>query len=247
MIRFSAKRGELITMLRSAGPPNSDGEANERVVVLLLPDLLGELADPASLRATLVGDSRRVRVLLCLPESTEQPIATLLTEIGVEVQILLGPHVEAPAETNAFILRAPPSTSPDDQTEFALALADVVLVGSIPDQNPWKQTATKLKKKMVAPGEPLPALSTPASITHRLDPHRPGRPPRRRRGFGRFEQAILEGLAFNWRGWSKGGVSKSYERLRKCLGLTWHPGAYFAPEGWQEKAPDRSALDASSR
>src|SRR4051812_50162998 len=92
MIRSSAKRGELITMLRSAGPPNSDGEANERVVVLLLPDLLGELVDPASLRATLVGDSRRGCVLLCLPASTAQPIAAPLKGVGGQGPIPLGPR-----------------------------------------------------------------------------------------------------------------------------------------------------------
>ena len=62
---------------------------------------------------------------------------------------------------------------------------------------------------------------------------------------GRFEQFLLELFAFNWRGWKKKGVTQSWKRLRKCLGVGWGPGSYFGPSSWPKLMPDQSALPSS--
>ena len=111
--------------------PRSPGE--EKVVVLLLPELLGGDIDQAKLRATLVGAAMPIRVLLCLPDGIGGPLAAqiagLVAGLGVETEILLGPEVPAP-QAHAFALRAPcpERSSTKDQIEFALGLADIVMV-----------------------------------------------------------------------------------------------------------------------
>jgi hypothetical protein len=232
-------------MLESINSLKSLDPAVEKVVVLLLPDVLGASTDPAQLRATLVDPAKAVRVLLCLTDSTGRALATTLADLGIETEILLGPGVDAPV-TKSFVLRAPPGTSSTDQIEFALALSDVVLVASASEQSPLIRTATELRKPVIVPGDPLPAIPPLASVTDRLDPDLPGWHACGRSIFGRFEQAVMELLAFNWLG-SKEGVAESRKRLRKCFGREWRPGAYFAPSHWPELAPDRTALDESSR
>ena len=157
----------------------------------------------------------------------EPSLAATLAGLGVETQILPAPEVEAPGLA-ALIQRAPPGTSAADQTEFALALADVVLVGSSSEQNLAICTAAeKLGKRMIAPGDPLPTLGI-YTVARRLDPDLPGWPrlTRARSVFGRLEQAILELLAYNWLGREKGGVEESRKRMRKAaLGRGWGPSS----------------------
>lgn|SRR5215831_4542896 len=223
----------------------SHAAADEKVVVLLLPDVLGASTDPAQLRATLVDPAKAVRVLLCLTDSTGHALATTLADLGIEAEILLGPGVDAPV-TKSFVLRAPLGTSSTDQIEFALALSDVVLVASASEQSPLIRTATELRKPVIVSGDRLPAIPPLASVSDRLDPDLPGWHACGRSFFGRFEQAVMELLAFNWLG-RKEGVAESSKRLWKCFGREWRPGAYFAPSHWPELAPDRTARDKSSR
>jgi hypothetical protein len=62
---------------------------------------------------------------------------------------------------------------------------------------------------------------------------------------GRFEQFLLELFAFNWRGRKERGIAESWKRLRKCIGLAWAPGSYFAPPSWPAMEPDRSVQEPS--
>jgi len=232
-------------MSEAAGSRGSHGAGGDRIVALLLPELLGGRTDENELAKTLRAGPKPVRALLCLPDQNGDEFATALARLGVETEILLGPAVAAPA-TDAFALRAPPGTVPLQQIEFALALADVVLFAPGCEQTSWFRAAKALGKPVIAIGEPVRAGRSFDAADHRLDPHTPGR--RRavgRRMCGRFEQLLLELLAFNWRGWKKGGVAHSRRRLRKCVGLEWSPGSYFAPPSWPKLAPDRSVAESS--
>lgn len=216
-------------------------------VVLLLPDALGEV-DEARLRASLVTSTTSIRALVCLPDQKGIPLVGILARLGVATEILLGPAVAAPP-TTAFVARALPGTSPTDLTELALALSDVVLVSSTPADSSLPPALAVLGKKMIAPGEPVPAAER-IDFVHDLDPHVPNSwRAFGRRTFGRFEQFLVELFAFNWRrkgkGGHKGGIAESWKRLRRSFGGGWGPSAYFAPAGWEKLEPDR-AVQASS-
>jgi hypothetical protein len=229
-------------MSESAGLPRPHAARGEKIVALLLPELLGGV-DEAQLRATLGGAPQPVRALLCLPDQNGLELAAALERIGVETEILLGPTVTAPS-TKAFALHAPPGTLPAQQTEFALALADVVLFAPGSEQNLWLRTATRIGKPTLAIGTPVVGTPAVAPSDVRLDPdHRGMRRACGRRIWGRLEQCVLELLAVNWREKKARGVS--WKRLRKCLSRSWRPGSYFAPSNWPELAPDRSALPSS--
>jgi hypothetical protein len=232
---------------------HSDSAVAEKeiVVVLLQPELLGSPPDLAGLRKTLESAAENTRGLLCLSDRTDDTIVDLLTKIGAEVQILLGPGIELQQPTSA-VLHAPPGTSKDDQNEFALALSDVVLAAPGLEESSLGRMAAQLHKPIIAPGRPLPVISRGAKITARLDPDIPGWhswP----RVFGRFEQSIIELFAYNWLGRDGDGVAESRKRLRRCWSSTWRPASYFAPEesddrrNWRKLAPDRSAVDDASK
>jgi len=232
-------------MSEAAGSPGTDVAGEERIVALLLPELLGGAIDEKQLGKTLSGGPKPVRVLLCLPEQNGHELAAALERLGAESEILLGPAVAAPT-TKAFALRAPPGTLPLQQTEFALALADTVLFAPGCEQNSWFRAAKALGKPTIAIGEPMRDNRSVEAAHHRLDPETPFR--RRawgRRMCGRLEQFLLELFAFNWRGWHEGGVRHSWGRLRKCVAAGWRPGSYFGPSSWPQLAPDRSALQSS--
>src|SRR5262249_14339927 len=138
-------------------------------------------------------------------------------------------------------LRTPPGMSANDQTEFALALCDVVLVAPGADEHPVARTAEKLGKPTVAPGASLPPLE-PETFAHGLDPELSSR-----RGInGRVEQWMVEALAFAWSGWTRAGCAESWKRLRRCLARGWGPVPYFAPDAWRDLSPDRAAVDPSA-
>jgi hypothetical protein len=219
------------------------------MIALLLPDLLGGAVDQTQLGKTLDSCARPVRVLLCVPDQNDQQnghaLAAMLERLGVETEILLGPSVAAPS-TKAFALRAPPGTLAKEQAEFALGLADAVLFVRGREQDPWFRAAKALGKAMSAIGEPMHHNASFEAAHRWLDPESPFR--RRawgRRVCGRLEQFLLELFAFNWRGWSKGGVGHSWGRLRKCAARSWRPSSYFAPSPWPKLVPDRSALESS--
>jgi hypothetical protein len=208
-------------------------------VVLLVPEALGEPLDLVRLRATLAGRPRAARVLLCLTGNAGHELASALAELALDLQILLAADAAQPAIKGAC-LRAPPGMSPDDQTEFALALCDVVLIAPGSD-HPVARLAAKLGKPVVAPGDRLPMLALEA-FTHGLDPQSSSR----RRINGRVEQWMVESLAFAWSGWTRAGCAESWKRLRRCLGPGWGPAPYFAPDAWRDLSPDRAAVDASA-
>lgn len=233
-------------MLERATATNARPAAHERTVILLLPELLGSEIDQAGLRATLVDTAMPVRVLVCLTEDSGGPLLAAVTALGVETQLLLGPAVAAPA-TTALTARALPGTSTHDLTELALALSDIVLVASDLGQTALTRNITALGKPTVAPGVPLPPVNPPA-FPHGLDPDAAGwRRAIGRKWCGRIQAAMLELLAFNWRGRADGGIAESTRRLRLCFGRDWKPGAYFAPDEWKGLAPDHTAVDASSK
>ena len=213
-------------------------------VVLLVPEALGGTADPERLRRTLVGPPRATRVLLCLTGGVGHELATALAQLELDLQILLAADAPQP-QTKTHCLRAPPGMSPNDQTEFALALCDVVLVASKSDQQPLARTATKLGKILVVPGSPLPALASLATVTHRLDPESHGWRILRHIN-GRVEQIMLELLAFGWSGWTRAGCAESGKRLGRCFGRKWLPAPYFAPNRWPKLSPDRAAVDPAA-
>lgn len=217
---------------------------NEKLVVLIVPEALSGLADPALLRETLVRSSAPIRVLLCFTEATDHALAAAVTGFGVETQILLAPEVDAPA-TSAFILRAPAGTKASDQQEFALALSDVVVVATASAEGKFISLAKDLGKPLVVAGAALPALATLVSVTDRLDPDVRGWHARVRCIAGRFEQAFMELLAYNWHG-GKDGPAKSREKLRRCISSGWRPRPYFAPDGCRALAPDRT-IDETSK
>ena len=229
-------------MSEAAGSPGTNVAGGDKIIVLLLPELLGEKVDPSQLRATLSG-RQPVRVLLCLADQNGLELATVLDSLGVETEILHGQSVAPPA-TKAYALQAPPGILPSHLAEFALALSDVLLVAPGLAQNNWVRTATMLGKPTVAPGASLPTLPAFDNVGPSLDPDLPGWWRAVRRWFwGRTEQALLELFAFNWRGWHDKGVSESFKGMRKCFRRKWRPSPYFAPDKWTKLAPDQSMLE----
>jgi hypothetical protein len=216
---------------------------NEKLVVLIVPEALGGLADAGLLRATLLGSLAPIRVLLCLAEAADHALAAAVAGLGVEMQILLGPEVEAPA-TSAFTLRAPPGTTASDLKEFALALSDVVLVAAVSVDGKFIRLAQDLSKPLIVAGAPLPAIAPLVSVTRGLDPDEPDRHGWWPSITGRLEQSIMESLAYNWLG-GEAGAAESRKRLRSCLGFKWWPHPYFAPGGWRALAPDPTINDTS--
>jgi hypothetical protein len=253
-----------------SNPPEAEGE---KTIVLLLPQALGDKVDSAQLLETLKS-SKDVRVLLCLTDPAGDAAAnarmdklvkalkdaiTVLaqTDRHVEVQILKGAGVRDPDIHPDVIFRIPEGafvdhkTAVKDQTEFALALSDAVLVA--PDfvapndeLERFLLTVEALGKQRLEPGKPVPALPALKDVTDGLDPKAPGRfgRPKTFFFFGRIEQIALELFAFNWLKGPK-GATESRKQLRRCCGSAWPKGAYFAPDNWQESAPDSEAKETS--
>jgi hypothetical protein len=233
-------------MLERVTDSNAGSEAHEKTVVLLLPELLGGDVDDAKLRATLADAAMPIRLLLCLTGDNGGPLLEMLTGLGPELQLLIGQTVAAPA-TTAFTARALPGTSAKDLTELALAYSDIVLVAPQAEATALTRNIASLGKTTVVAGAPLRPIDPP-DFLHGLDPDAAGwQRACGRKWCGRIEQAVLELLAFNWLGRAEDGIAESKKRLGKCFGRGWKPDAYFAPDAWQKLAPDRGALDASSK
>lgn len=208
------------------------------VIALLLPSLV-DSAEREALRKTLRSAASKVRLLVCISERSADPIVSMLQDVGVEIQILIGHDIEK-LQTTEFVVRAPPGMSHDDLLEFAFALSDVVLVSKGQENKLLaKHANTTLGKTLITVGSPLYVLPVPIpDVTKGLDPE--GRP-RRAFWWGRIEQTILELLAIP--GW--GDEKSRRSRLLRCFGGKWQPSAYFAPPEGKEACPDQ-ALGASS-
>ncbi|MEA2890129.1 MAG: hypothetical protein QOI05_922 [Bradyrhizobium sp.] len=235
-------------MSENIGSSKSLIAEDEKTVVLMVPEALRDRIDPVSLRATLTS-SQAVRVLLCLPDSSGREmvdaLAQALTDLDIDVEVLLGNAVEVPNIRAKYILRVPAGTLAADQTEFALALSDVVLVTSASEHSPFVRWVMDLGRTMIVPGFPLPTIHPVVSVTDGLDPDRPGWHALGRYGFGRLEQTMMELLSFGWLGRNQAGVAASLRQLRRSMVGSWRPTPYFAPGGWQSLAPDRAALESS--
>jgi hypothetical protein len=216
---------------------------DSKTIVLLLPDALGDM-DAATLPEMVHALPATARVLACVTEPPTPTFAAVLGEIGDGAQILLGPELAMPA-TRAVVSRAPPSTLPQQQIEFAIALSDVALVASPPPQTAVISLLAKLKKPIIKPGDQVPTVPAWGKATRWLDPDRRGWRTWGRRWFGRAEQAMMELLAFAWKGWNGAGLAESAKKLWRYVGIKWRPTAYF-PFGWEGYAIDKAALDASA-
>src|SRR5690349_17452379 len=106
-------------MPEAAGTPGSHGPRGEKIVVLLLPELLGEAPDEAQLRATLLG-AQPARALVCLADQSDPGLVAILDRLGLETEILHGDSVVLPA-TKAFTLQAPPGIRTSHLTEIGRA------------------------------------------------------------------------------------------------------------------------------
>jgi hypothetical protein len=233
-------------MSEAAGSPGTNVAGEEKIVVLLLPELLGGSPDAGLLRATFGDKSRTIRALLYLRAGANPSLANILPELGIETEVLLGPDANEPA-IKAFVARMLPGTSAQDEVDLAFAFSDVLLVAPEAEQNPAVLAAAEMGKPIVQLGKSVGPLPSHKIDIDRLDPDR--RTWRRaygRRMFGRIEQGVLELFAFNWRGRKKRGFAESFKRLRKCCGTGWGPGAYFAPDSWPDHAPDSNARDQSA-
>jgi hypothetical protein len=208
-------------------------------VVLLVPEALGETPDLTGLRRTLAGSQRPARVLLCLIGTAGHELVATVAELGLDFQILVA--AAAQPAIKQLCLRALPGMSADDQNEFALALSDVVLVGSESDASSLTRTATKLGKAVTVLGDPLPLLAPVADVTKGLDPESSNW------RFlssisGRLQQAMIEVLSFASHGWSRADRAASWRRLLRCVRPGWRATTYFAPYDWQVLSPDRAAI-----
>lgn len=241
-----------------ASPSKPDTLQSEKLVVLILPELLDGLPDVARLRATFAGPVRRV--LVSFAEHANSALLARLAETGVDTQILLGPNVELPT-AKGVILKAPPGTSATKLSEFALALSDVVLIGPATQKAPPNEQIGKLieqlallKKPMIATGAPLPVLPPTVSVATGLDPVTPGFRFRLGRWFGgRVEQLLMNGLSALGFSWERergvrdnivGGIKgfgKNMFGVAKCFGRPCALHPYFAPGHWAELAPDHRA------
>jgi hypothetical protein len=246
-----------------ASRSKSTVQQSERLVVLLLPELLDALPNVAVLRATFAGPVRRV--LVCFAERADPALLARLAETGIDTQILLGPNVDLPG-AKGVVLKAPPGTSPTKVNEFALALSDVVLIGPATQKAPPSDQIGKLieqlallKKPMVVTGAPLPMLPPTISVTRGLDPVTPGFRYRIGRWLGgRIEQLLMNALgAFGFSREREHSIGENIAINLKCFGnnllgiakcfgrpCSLHP--YFAPDHWTDLAPDRRAQSPAS-
>ena len=219
----------------------------EKTIVLIVP--AKGMDDDAGLRASLVTPGRGVRVLLCVREGVDQSLAASvaksLVAIGIETQILL--HAQAQGlGTGAFELRAPADMSGGDQIEFALALSDVVLKVDA-SEPPLERAARSLQKPVVRLGEPPPRLSRAAASPAETIPSGPaGFRTDNRYWDGSSRRLLKYSLSDTPCGWDKEGRTESTKRLKQCFQREWKVRSYFAPDEWQQIAPDRATLDATS-
>jgi hypothetical protein len=238
--------------------PELPGRANTSVV-LLIPELFATTPDHAALQVALSQQHTRFRLLVRLATRDDLDLAEALAQAGVAVEVLV-PDGIAVRSTDLPLARMPPGSSETDTNELALALSDLLLIGSDSPDIPLIRLARDLKKPFITPETKLPPLAgVQHGIAHRLDPEQPGWHLLLRWGWGRLEQFCLELAAFNWQSptydrWQSSehdGVAKSLGSLRACLpGWELNHKAYFAPEesgnNWKPLAPDRAALDTTS-
>jgi hypothetical protein len=224
-------------MAETISRAQSTEAAFDPVVILFAPESFGGV-DFKALKATVRGGEEPARVLVYLVNSTPAQYIDGFKEAGIETEWLLGPNVQ-PVELERFT-QMPIGSRVAEQEDLALAMTDVVMAASSADSLSLLAKARAFEKPCILPGERLPLFPRPAGIAHNLGPDSPGYF-LGERFFGRFEQILLELLAFSWLGWRKGGVRESRKRIWKACKLSWAPAAYFAPDDWKQLLPERES------
>jgi hypothetical protein len=232
-----------------AGPHNPRGlilvatPCKPALVVLLAPDALYEsdLAEVGEMLTKAKAFSE-LRVLVALDRPTDLPLAAMLARRAVSAQWLLGPGVEG-SYAPEIAARMPLGLSARDANDFALAMSDIVVANPDLLNEPVTKQAAAMRKAILAPGEPLPALSQERAAASGLEPY--SGVFRKPLYFiaGRFDSALIEIAAFGWRGWSWRGVGQSLEGLGTCLSGRWRRVIEFPPDKWRDHAPDKGILD----
>jgi len=225
---------------------------NAKLVVLATADTIGGNAGRRLLCDTIIHVGPTAALLILVSESLEIDLALACNEhlagSPIRLQVLLGPDVTGDTATLPAT-RMPAVTKAQerhDATEFALALSDVLWAHPATHTDKLVRRAKELGKPIVAPGHGLPVLPQAQTVTHGLDPETLGKRTWRRDCFGRLEQALIEGLAFDWFATEDGGFARSWERLKRCFRGSWYAPAYFAPPCCSPLAPDQAAMAPSS-
>nr|WP_294504182.1 hypothetical protein [uncultured Rhodopila sp.] len=212
-------------------------------VVLLAPELFLTPPDTAALIASLTQPHARVRLLVRLASEADMTLAEAVARAGVAVQVLVPADI-TPPPTALPLVRMPPDSGKEETNDLALALSDCLLVPADRPKRRLVGLAEELHKHFLVPGGQPPVIHPHPSISHRLDPEQPGSRIPFPRVWGRVEQFLLELAAFAWRGPKRDGAAKSRRRLHACaFKAEWPHTPYFAPEGWEDLAPDRDAQD----
>ena len=147
--------------------------------------------DSGLLHDTVRRAGHAVRVLMLVTDDTGLALAEGLAATQVELQLLLGPDVSDPGPARNFA-RMPHGTRPNDQLDFALALADVVIADPARHDDSLVHRARALGKRLVAPGHGLPGLPPINNVAEGLDPLALPRHGWRRHWAGRVEQTLVE-------------------------------------------------------
>src|SRR5215469_8492918 len=98
---------------------------HEVTVVLILPELLGPLHDSRMVRGTLTSHAR-MRVLVSLLKTPDPAFFAYLATHEIRFQVLLAPELPKPCVAEREV-NMPPGSDDKEQTQLAIALADVVL------------------------------------------------------------------------------------------------------------------------
>jgi hypothetical protein len=228
------------------------------LIVLMTSDTVGVSPDVALLRGTIAHAETKVRVLVLAMDDDGIRLAKSLVDGQVELELLVGSDVSIEPSAVTYA-RMPPGTKPENQVEFALALADVVLADRHchgpdpqrdgPDPQPrgpdLVARARRLGKPVIAPGMGLPSLPPIRSVSEKLDPQARPRPGRRHFFAGRIEQFSIELL-----GLLVPQVDSFGDRLGRviaCLRFNgeWGPKSWF-PRECKDTSPDTRGYDESS-
>jgi len=217
------------------------------LVVLVVSGLGHHGPDPGPLPDMVRHAGHPARVLMLVTDDTGLELAHNLAAAGIELQLLLGPHVIGPVPAVRFA-RMPVGTSENDLLDFAMALADVVIGDPGRHDDRTIHRARALGKRVVAPGRGLPELPAIHSVTDSLDPLALRRHGWRRHVVGRLEQTLVELLGLFSS--QDDSFRKRCGRLWTCVRLqfdgSWCSGSYFAPDGCRAFAPDPRGFDPAS-
>lgn len=190
----------------------------------------------------LLRQQPRTRLLVLATNPAQVTKIEAFARAGVPLEAVLAPDLARPDGD----IRSVHAPSLADAEILALVLADVLVTGPEEPASRLLREARKFEKHIITVDDRLPSLPPSHDVTRGLDPDAPGCHSWGCRVFGRGEQAVLELLAFNWRGRHAGGIARSLRRFAACFGRHWRPKAYHGPDDWPDIVPDLAARDAAS-